>query len=271
MASGTPAKLDAAQSASAAQFNRQSEHYGISHILADTTDVAESLNFISPSQRGRALDVATGGGHAALRLAKMGWSVVAGDISERMLASAQHLIIRSGLTCKPVAFAAESMPFQDGSFDLVVSRVAAHHFSSPRQFLLEAARVLRPEGHLLLIDGSVPDGDPDTEEWLHKVEQWRDPSHVGFLSRASWEALVKAAGLEILRSSLHPKRQPDLDWYFKTAGTTAENQAKVLGAVRSAPEGVRRALDISEIDGKIGWTWPILRLVARKPAVHVTG
>jgi SAM-dependent methyltransferase len=265
MGSAEQSNFDAAQLASARQFDRQSDHYGKSHILADTSDVAEVLNAISPSARGQALDVATGGGHAALRLAQMGWNVVAGDVSERMLASATRLVIGSGLTMKPVVFAAESMPFADASFDLVVSRVAPHHFSSPALFVGEAARVLRRDGHLLVIDGSVPDADPETEEWLHRVEKWRDPSHGRFLSRPAWEALVKGAGLEIVSSGLHPKRQPDLEWYFTTAGTSPENRARVLEAVRDAPESVRASLSLREDRGTISWTWPILRLFARKP------
>ena len=61
--------LDVKQSASAAQFNRQSDRYGKSHILADTQDVDQGLRGVLPPSGGAALDVATGGGHTALWLA----------------------------------------------------------------------------------------------------------------------------------------------------------------------------------------------------------
>ena len=61
--------LDFRQSAAAAQFNRQSDRYGKSHILADTQDVALGLQGIDVPAGGTALDVATGGGHTALWLA----------------------------------------------------------------------------------------------------------------------------------------------------------------------------------------------------------
>ena len=54
-------------------------------------------------------------------------------------------------------------PFPDGAFDLVNSRVAPHHFSSPASFVSERVRVLKPGGHLLLLDCSVPDADTETE------------------------------------------------------------------------------------------------------------
>src|SRR5580658_9431532 len=89
--------LDTVQAASAEQFDRQSSRYGKSHILADTGDVAEALEGVSPAAGARALDVATGGGHTALRIARMGWRVTAGDVSQKMLEGAAKLLRDAGL------------------------------------------------------------------------------------------------------------------------------------------------------------------------------
>lgn len=256
--------LDPAQAAAAAQFDRQSDRYGKSHILADTADVAAALTGVPVPPDGAALDVATGGGHTAVFLARQGWRVTAGDIAPRMLENAARLAAEAGCAITTRLFPAEQLPFPDGTFALVTSRVAPHHFSSPSQFVTEAARVLRPAGHFLLIDGSVPDNDPDTEAWLHQVEKWRDPSHGRFLSRAAWEVLVCAAGLTVRRSELHPMKQPDLQWYFETAATPPENRTRVLEAVRTAPVGVRTALRLGEEAGRIVWWWPRLTLLAQK-------
>ena len=75
--------LDTKQAASATQFERQSDRYGKSHILADTSDVEAALKGISVPAGGTALDIATGGGHTALWLARHGWKVTAGDIAPR--------------------------------------------------------------------------------------------------------------------------------------------------------------------------------------------
>lgn len=260
-----PSRLDSAQAAAAAQFDRQSDCYGKSHILADTADVAAGLAGVPVPPGGAALDVATGGGHTALFLARQGWRVTAGDLAPRMLANAARLATEAGLKIETRLFPAEQMPFAGGAFDLVTVRVAPHHFSSPAQFVTEAARVLKPGGHFLLIDGSVPDDDPETEAWLHCVEKWRDPSHGRFLARAAWEALVREAGLTVRRSDLQPMKQPDLQWYFEAAATPPENRVKVLEAVRTAPERVRSALRLGEEDGRIVWWWPRLTLLAQKP------
>jgi ubiquinone/menaquinone biosynthesis C-methylase UbiE len=256
--------LNEAQSAAAAQFDRQSDRYGKSHILADTTDVEEALGTIAVPAGGQALDVATGGGHTALWLARRGWTVTAGDISPRMIENAQRLLTEAGFPLQTRLFPAEKLPFADRSFEVVTVRVAPHHFSSPASFISEAGRVLKSGGYFLLIDGSVPDNDPETEEWLHQVEKWRDPSHGRLLSRSAWETLARGAGLEILRSELHPMKQPDLEWYFTTAATSAANRELVLEAVRNASPQVRSALGLAQEDGKIVWYWPRLTLLARR-------
>jgi ubiquinone/menaquinone biosynthesis C-methylase UbiE len=163
--------LDSKQAASASQFDRQSDRHGKSHILADTQDVAMGLAGVVAPKDGRALDVATGGGHTALWLARQGWKVTAGDIASRMLENAQKLCADAGLSIETRVFPAEQMPFADCTFDLVTVRVAPHHFSSPAKLVQETARVLKPGGHFLLIDGSVPDDDPESEEYLHRVEK----------------------------------------------------------------------------------------------------
>lgn len=263
--SSSPA-FDSTQTTAAAQFDRQSDRYGRSHILADTSDVAAALRGITPPLGARALDVATGGGHTALWLARHGWQVTAGDISPRMLDNATRLLAEEGFSLEARLFPAEELPFADQTFDLVSSRVAPHHFSSPPRFVAEAARVLRPGGYFLLIDGCVPDDDPETEAWLHGVEKLRDPSHGRFLSRAKWESLVRSCGLTVEQSHLQPMKQPDLEWYFDTAATPAPNRDQVREAVRNASAHVRHAMRLGEEDGRTIWYWPRLTLLARRPA-----
>lgn len=260
---GTPT-LDAAQAASATQFDRQSDRYGRSHILADVSDISAMLDEVLVPAGGTALDVATGGGHTALWLARKGWDVTAGDIAPRMLENATRLVEEAGYVLQTKLFAAEVMPFGDALFDLVTVRVATHHFSDPPRFLREVARVLRSGGRFLLIDGSVPDHDPETEEWMHRVEKLRDPSHGRFNSPKAWAEMVVAAGLTVSKLESSRRKQPDLDWYFETAATTPEHRALVLDAVRSAPSEVRAALGLAEEAGKIVWWWPMVSLLAEK-------
>ncbi len=254
--------LDPIQQAARDQFQRQSANYGKSHILANTEDVASALSGIEVPPGATALDVATGGGHTAIYLASRGFSVTAADISQAMLDNASKLAAESGFSIATRLHEAEKLPYSSGSFDLVSCRVAAHHFSDRDAFVCEVARVLKSGAHFLLIDGSVPDGEPDAEEWIHQVEKLRDPSHGRFLSPGAWTALCERHGLRVLRCETAPFKQPDLDWYFQTAGTTAENRVKVRELVHNAPDPARRVFRIAQEDGKTVWWWPRLSLVA---------
>src|SRR5207342_3611294 len=74
-----------------------------------------------------ALDVATGGGHVARRLRDAGLQVVSADPAPGM---------QPDVICR-----AEDLPFADGAFDLVVSRIAPHHFEDVAAAVAEMARV----------------------------------------------------------------------------------------------------------------------------------
>ena len=256
--------LDPIQQASREQFQRQSANYGKSHILADTSDIASALVGIELPQGCMALDLATGGGHTAVYLASRGYAVIAADISQAMLDSASNLATEQGLSIETRLHEAEKLPYSESSFDLVSCRVAAHHFSDREAFVREVSRVLRRGGHFLLIDGTVPDDEPVAEEWLHQLEKLRDPSHGRFLSPGSWTTLCQRHGLHVLRCKTAPFKQPDLEWYFQTAGTPPENREKVRILVREAPDPARRLFRIAQESEKIVWWWHRLSLVARK-------
>lgn len=257
-------ELDAVQLAAQEQFARQSRNYGRSHILADVADVIAALETITLSDHARVLDVATGGGHTALHLASLGHTVTASDLAAPMLERVREAATERGLTVETRQHPAEELPYADASFDLVTSRIAPHHFSSPESFIRETARVLRPGGWFLLIDGSVQDDETEAEEWLHQVEKFRDPSHHRLLTRRAWTQLCTTSGLTVQSAALHPMKQPDLEWYFETAATSPENRARVRELIAHAPASARALFHLAEEDGKTVWWWPRLTLIARR-------
>jgi ubiquinone/menaquinone biosynthesis C-methylase UbiE len=259
--------LDPVQSASQQQFDRQSKRYGKRHILADTSDVADLIARVPPLATRRALDVAAGAGHTGLYLAAKGWQVTLADISMSMLKRASELAEERGLKVEVRQHVAESFPYGDQSFDLVTCRVAPHHFSDPAAFVRESARVLTPDGSLAVIDGTVADGEAEAEEWLHHLEKLRDPSHHRYVTPDQWRAMCKQAGLSVVHCELRPMLQPDLDWYFYTAGTKPENREAVLQLIETAPESARRLFQLRDeraAGGKVTWYWQRMSLLAVK-------
>ena len=110
--------------------------------------------------RGRkALDVATGGGHTALAFARAGAAVTATDLTPEMLTVAQAFVhANGGETVQFTAAAAESLPFEAETFDLVTCRIAAHHFADPEQFV-RGRGFCAPGGLFLLVDNVSPEAE----------------------------------------------------------------------------------------------------------------
>lgn len=257
--------LNATQKAVCEPCNARSAAYGKSHILSQTDDLRAALPHLSVQRGQRMLDVATGSGHTAIFFARLGMEVAAADIAPAMLARTAELAREAGLVVTTFLHPAEQMPHPDASFDLVTCRVAAHHFSCPASFVMESARVLKTGGKLLLIDGSVQDGEPEAEAWIHEVEKLRDPSHGRFQTPLRWMHLCGHAGLRVIHQELQPVKQPDLDGYFETAATPEANRAAVRELIRQAPPRARVLFRIHVDDeGKITWWWQRLVLVAVK-------
>jgi SAM-dependent methyltransferase len=161
--------------------------------LERLTEIAAQL------QPGRVLDLGCGAGHASFALARGGARrVTAYDPSPEMLAvvakesaaRGHHRLIE---TCKG---AAEDLPFDPDTFDLVVTRYSAHHWASVPQALAECARVIAPGGRLIVIDVIAPETALfDTS--LQVIEFLRDASHVRDYRVSEWETMQRAAGFSI--------------------------------------------------------------------------
>jgi demethylmenaquinone methyltransferase/2-methoxy-6-polyprenyl-1,4-benzoquinol methylase len=104
-------------------------------------------------QPSRILDLATGSGDLALalRAACPDASVVGADFCEAMLAEAR----RKGLQEVVLADALQ-LPFADGTFDVVTVAFGLRNMESWPRALAEMSRVLRPGGHCLILDFSIP-------------------------------------------------------------------------------------------------------------------
>lgn len=256
--------LDPIQEASRDQFGRQAARYGHGHILRQTEDLEAALPWLEAQPGQTLLDVACGAGHTGLFFARRGLRVTLSDLTASMLDQARELLVGQEAAFRE--HPAESMPWPDAAFEFVTCRVAAHHFSSPVDFMKESARVLKPGGRLCVIDGAVEDGFPTAAEWLNRIEKWRDPSHGRFLTPSEWRGLCHAANLEIVGVKLLPLLQPDLEWYFETAGTPPENRQKVLQSIADAPEEAVELFKLRHEPGQpVQWWWQRLLVVARKP------
>jgi ubiquinone/menaquinone biosynthesis C-methylase UbiE len=226
-----------------AQFGAAADRYVASATHAGGDDLAQLVAWAEGGPDRRALDVATGGGHTALALAPLYGEVVASDLTEAMLHSAEGFIRGRGV--ENVRFRqadAERLPFADASFDLVSCRIAPHHFPDVAAFVAEVARVLRLGGLFLLEDSLAPD-DPAAATFLNAVEKQRDPTHVRSLGRTEWLALLDGAGLRVEAEGVLAKTHPFVAW-VERSDTPPAARASLTASFAHAPPAIRAALGI---------------------------
>lgn len=97
---------------------------------------------------GRVLDAACGTGAVAQQLVELGHDVVGIDSSEAMLSRARRAVPEARFELGDLT----ALPLPDASVDHVVCSLALTHLDDLGPFFAEAARVMRPGGHLLVLD-----------------------------------------------------------------------------------------------------------------------
>lgn len=191
-----------------AQLYRDSE----AHREGEDLDLIVEWGLTAPGRR--ALDVATGGGHVARRLREAGFEVISSDPAPAM---------EPDVVCR-----AEELPFEDGSFDLVACRVAAHHFEDVRKAVAEMARV-SPDA-VILADNLY------LGESVEEAERLRDATHVRCYSEEEWRELFEDAGLAVVEARVL-EREIKLEPWLERAGCTGEESGRVRALLAGRIEG----------------------------------
>jgi SAM-dependent methyltransferase len=189
-------------------WSDRAQAYRESPTHREGPDLDLVVEWCEPAEGIKALDVATGGGHVARRLREEGAEVITLDPSPGMQAD--------------VLAGAEAIPFADGSFDVVVSRIAPHHFADIRAALTEMGRV---SNRLVVIEDTLFSSD------RHELaEKLRDPTHVRNYTEREWMDFLREAGLEVEEAERFEKVHPLEPWLDRTGceGEEAERVKELL-------------------------------------------
>jgi ArsR family transcriptional regulator len=134
-------------------------------------------------------DLGCGTGQAAAALAPTVARVVAVDESPAMLQAARARL--KGLANVEVRRGRlEALPIDDITLDAAVCMLVLHHLAEPQRALAEAARVLKPDGRLLVVDMTPHDREGYRQQMGHV---W-----LGF-AEAQLREWLAAAGLDRIR------------------------------------------------------------------------
>lgn len=232
--SNTAIKLQAQQ-----RFGQFAQGYVASKGHASGSDLERLVELAQPQPDWWMLDIATGGGHTALKFAPLVGRVIALDLTPAMLAAAQRFILEKGVTHAAfTAGDAEQLPFAANTFDLVTSRIAPHHFPNCWQFVQDAARVLRPGGLLIVEDNTVPDDDR-AARYVDAFERLRDPSHHRMYAGYEWQGMFLDAGLTVEGVELAHKPGASLLEWAATQGQGADVIERLQVMLVQAPAAAR--------------------------------
>ena len=100
----------------------------------------------------RVLDVAAGSGNAAIPAAALGATVTASDLTPELFDAGRRIAAERGVDLDWVEADAEALPFDDGSFDVVMSCVGAMFAPRHQVTADELVRVCRPGGTIGMIN-----------------------------------------------------------------------------------------------------------------------
>lgn len=123
-----------------------------------------ALKWLRPHRPTLVLDVATGTGDFAIQACRMlpSASLTGVDLSEGMMQVGRRKVEQAGLAAR-IDFQredCEALTFSDASFDAVTVAFGIRNFEHLDRGLREMCRVLRPGGHLVILELSTPDRPP---------------------------------------------------------------------------------------------------------------
>ena len=200
------------------------------------------------------LDLGTGTGYLAFPFAKRYQAQVVGlDIVEKALKENKKRAEAEGLNnlCF-VNYDGMQFPFDDNSFDIVITRYALHHFTAIEDTFCEISRVLKKNGIFFLSDPAP--NDDDTHRFVDEYMQMKKDGHIKFYTKQEWKEIGKMSGLNYIDNFETTIRFPK----------KREIALEFDDIISRHDEAVIRGYDVEIIDDEIWITEKVNNLLFQK-------
>jgi len=196
------------------------------------------------------IELGCGTAYIAAQIARLGANLVGVDITPAQLDTARRMQKQFALEFPLIEANAEDVPLRDDSFDVAVSEYGASIWCDPYKWIPEAARLLRPGGHLVFLRNSTlsvlcatAEGPPSEtlqrpQHGLHKLV-WTEPDdEVEFqLPHGELIKLLRDSGFEVeaLWELYAPDGAQDHEHYTSNAEWAKRWPAEELWRARLQP------------------------------------
>lgn len=173
-------------------------------------------DLIKDMPTGRLLDIPAGAGYFALKASQAGFESVAAEID-----TSWHRFEQLKYVCADMS---QKLPFEDASFDYIVSIEGIEHIENQFLFLRECFRILKPGGRLLITTPNVSSLENRLGFLITGVHETppgpiRDDldniymSHINLIPFFRFETFLRFAGLDIDTLTTYRKRKGSLLLY----------------------------------------------------------
>ncbi len=252
-------------SSSSKRFDAIASNYATSEVHLSSPTLVRLYELVPRIQS--VCDVASGAGHTGLSFGGIASRFVAVDPAPNMLAEVRQLALKRNIAMETVEAYAESIPLPSSSFDLVVCRLAAHHFDDLPRAMSEMTRIAKPGGHVAIID-MEGDEDANLDALNHEIEVLHDPTHVRSYTVKHWKEVFAVNGLHVEACENRCREIPDgltIKRWCELGNSGAEAFQAIHNRLAAVPTEWLSQLEIT-IDADGGFRIPVrtLLIVGRK-------
>ena len=173
-------------------YNRQTQ---------DAEHLERILAFINVRDGMSILDLGCGSGYLSFPIAEKnpGCEVIGLDIVSDAIGVNRSKAKEAGLgNLSFVSYDGIDFPFEVGTFDMVVTRYALHHFPDIKHSIGEVSRVLKAGGTLFISDPCP--NDCDTERFVDDYMRLKKDGHIKFYTKTEWQDICSECGLQLTDS-----------------------------------------------------------------------
>ncbi len=247
-------------------FDAIAGQYAASEVHVNSPTIRRLHEVLEPMRPDSVCDVACGPGHLALSFAGKASHIVGVDAAPNMLRQFERLAKDRGVTVEMVRAYAESVPLPSDSFDVVVSRLAPHHFPNVAKAVREMVRLAKPGGCVAVIDLEGNE-NPALDALNHKIEVLHDPSHVRSHTATRWREFFQANGLTIEALESKQTELPAglaVRRWCEIGNTAQEAQVKIRALLAAASREHLAGLGIRSENGEFRIPVRTLIILGRK-------